>query len=353
MAILRDFSKFVGVRLNSILFPVTEYEAELYKKYCFQIMETEVSAPEDIISCVANCDAIFVVSAELPASIIDSLSRCRVISRLGVGTDKINVRTATEKGILVTNVPDFCVEEQADHTLALILSLVRKLPQMSRFMFKGAWRQGRLVSNTSHRIPGQILGLVGFGRSAQAVARRAHGFGMKILATRRNMNASSQVAGELGVEMVSLNTLLSTADIVSLHLPLNDKTYHLLNSKTLGRMKPTAILINTSRGAIVEEEALVKLLYDGKLAGAGLDTFENINVHAPEEKAPDHPLLALENVVLTPHVAALSVEARQNVAVGGIQNTMAVLSGHWPPQQNVINPRVIPRAPLKYLQENF
>lgn len=353
MAVLNDFSRFTVVRLNATLFPITESEAELYGKYHFEILEAEANKPEEIIPHVAECDALFAVSVPLPKSVIDCLSRCRVISRLGAGTDKIDVEAATDRGILVTNIPDFCVEEQADHTLALLLALVRKLPQMSRCMSEGAWSKGRMLSNASHRLPGQVLGLVGFGHSAQAVSRRARGFGMNVLATRRNMNAPLQVAEELGVQMVDLYTLLSESDVVSLHLPLNDETYHLLDAAALGRMKPTALLINTSRGAIVDEMALVKILREGGLAGAGLDTFEHINVHTQEERAPDHPLLTLENVVLTPHVAALSVEAKKNASTGGVQNVMAILSGYWPRAENVVNLTVIPRVPLKPYDEQI
>ncbi len=253
------FFPSAGTRLNSIA-----------GRYHFNIRETEVSEPGDILCQVEDCDALFVVSVALPAVVVDGLSHCRVISRLGVGTDKIDVRKATEKGILIANIPDFCVEEQADHTMALVLALVRKLPKMSDYMPRGAWKEARSVSNSNHRLPGQVLGLVSFGHSARAVARRA---------TRRNLNASPQIAQELGVEMVDLKTLLARSDIVSLHLDLSDETYHLLDTAALGQMKPGALLINTSRGALVDETALVKALEESHLAGAGLDTFEQINVH--------------------------------------------------------------------------
>lgn len=348
MTIQRDFSRFKMVRLNATLFPISRYEAELYSRYHFNIHQAEVSEPGDILCRVGDCDALFAVSVALPAAVIEGLSRCRVISRLGAGTDKIDVGKATEKGILVTNVPDFCVEEQAEHTMALLLALVRKLPKMSDYMSRGAWKEARSVSNSNHRLPGQVLGLVGFGRSARAVARRAAGFGMRLLATRRDLNASSQAARELGVKMVDLEILLARSDIVSLHLNLNDETYHLLDAGALRRMKPGALLINTSRGALVDETALVRALQEGHLAGAGLDTFEQINVHTEDEKPVDHPLLTLDNVVLTPHVAALSVEAQEKVAIGGVHNVTAVLSGFWPVSENVVNPTVIPRLPLRH-----
>jgi D-3-phosphoglycerate dehydrogenase len=263
------------------------------------------------------------------------------------------VEAATAKGILVTNVPYFCVEEQADHTMALLLSLARRIPKMSQAMYEGAWSRARYLTHQNQRLSTQVLGLIGFGNSARAVARRARGFGMRILATRRNMNAPSQEAKELGVKLVDLDTLLAESDYVSLHLPLNRETYHLFDDATLRRMKPGAFLINTSRGAIVDEMALVAVLREGRLGGAGLDTFEQINVHTADEGRPNHPLLELEDVVLTPHVAAGSVQSAQDVATGGVQNVAAVLSGHWPRPENIVNRGVVPRFPLAAFDESL
>ena len=340
---LQDFRV---VRLNAELSPMSQYERDLFREHHLNPLEVEANTPATIIPRVAECDAIFVVSTALPEGVIESLSRCRVISRLGTGTDKIDVAAATRRGMLVTNVPSFCVEEQADHTMALLLALARKLPQMSQAMAAGAWSKGRSQASTNQRLAGRVLGLIGFGNSARAVARRAQGFGLQVIATRRNMDAPRDAADELGVEMTSLEDLLAQSDYVSLHLPLIDETYHLLDEAMLRRMKPGAYLINTSRGAIVDEMAMVSLLRDGMLAGAGIDTFEGIDVFVQEERPPDHPLLSLDNVILTPHVGAISVQAMQDVSNGGIGNAAAVLSGHWPPPENLVNPGVVPRFPL-------
>ena len=160
------------------------------------------------------------------------------------------------------------------------------------------------------------------------------------------MDAPRAAADELGVEMMGLERLLAQSDYLSLHLPLVADTYHLLDETMLRRMKPGAYLINTSRGAIVDEMALVRLLRDGRLAGAGIDTFEGIDVFVEEERPPDHPLLSLDNVILTPHVGAISVQAMQDVSNGGIENAVAVLNGRWPPRENLVNPDVVPRIPL-------
>ncbi len=340
---LQDFRV---VRLNAALSPMSQFERDLFREHRLHPLEAEANSPATIVPRVADCDAIFVVSTALPESVIESLSRCRVISRLGTGTDKIDVVTATRKGILVTNVPAFCVEEQADHTMALLLALLRKLPQMSQAMTQGAWNAARRQASANQRLSGSVLGLVGFGNSARAVAKRARGFGIRVIATRRNMDAPADQADELGVEMMALEDLLQQADYVSLHLPLTDHTYHLLDRAMLRKMKPGAYLINTSRGAIVDEEALVEFLREERLAGAGIDTFEGIDVFVEEEKPPDHPLLSLDNVILTPHVGAISVQAMQDVSTGGMANAAAVLSGFWPSPDNLVNPEVVPRFPL-------
>ncbi len=353
---MRDWSNlrdFRVVRLNAALFPPSPYEASLCRQYCLRPIEVEANTPEDIIPWVADCDALFAISVALPAAVVEKLDRCRVISRLGTGTDKIAVNVATQRGILVTNVPDFCVEEQADHTLALLLSLARQIPVMSRAMAAGEFGKARNLSRVNQRIRGHTLGLVGFGNSARLVAQRAKGFGLRVIATRRNQTVSNPAAQSLGVEMTDLETVLREADYVSLHLPLTPETYHLINDQALRKMKPGAFLINTSRGALVDESALVLALREGRLGGAGLDTFEQIDVFTPNEAAPVHPLLELENVVLTPHVAAGSVQSGQAVSRGGIENVVAILSGYWPQPEHIVNRGVVPRAPLHDYDESF
>ncbi len=345
---LQDFRV---VRLNATLFPPSAYETSLYRQYKLSPILVEANAPDDIIPWVAGCDALFAISVSLPAAVVNSLDRCRVISRLGTGTDKIAVDRATERGILVTNVPYFCVEEQADHTLALLLSLARQIPVMSRAMAAGEFGRARSLSRINQRLDGRTIGLVGFGNSARQVARRAQGFGLRVIATRRNRAASDPAAQALGVVMTDLDTVLREADYVSLHLPLTKETYHLIDDRALRLMKPDAMLINTSRGALVDEAALVLALREGRLGGAGLDTFETIDVFTPNEAPPVSPLLELDNVILTPHVAAGSVQSGEAVSRGGIENVAAILSGHWPLPGNIVNCGVIPRFALQDYDE--
>ena len=334
------------VRLNARLFPPDDFEMTLFARYGLVPSLVEANEPEEIIARTADCDALCVVSTSLPARVMESLTRCRVISRLGIGTDKLAVDVATRCGIVVANVPRFCDDEMGDHAMALLLAVARKLPQMRRAMDAGTWIQARALAGTNRRLAGRTLGLVGFGASAVTTAERARGFGLRILATRRRMQAEDADAKRLGVTMVDLDTLLAESDFVSLHLPLTPDTRHMFDAARLARMKPGAVLINTARGALVDETALVAALREGRLGGAGIDTFEQINVHAEHEAPPRHPLLDLDNVVLTPHVAAHSADSTVTQARAGVENTLAVLGGFWPPPERVVNPGVKPRMPL-------
>jgi D-3-phosphoglycerate dehydrogenase len=342
-----DLSGFRVVRLNAELFPIGDYEANLCREYGLNIVAVEANTPDEIIPHVAECDALFAISVALPTPVVESLSRCRVISRLGTGTDKIDVALATQRGILVTNVPYFCVEEQADHTMALLLSLARQIPVMSKHMAAGTFGEARLLSRQNQRLDGLTLGLVGFGNSARMVARRAQAFGMRVIATRRRQSATDPEADALGVRMTDFNEVLRESDYLSLHGPLTAETRHMLDDAALRKMKRSAFLINTSRGALVDEPALVAALREGRLAGAGLDTFEGIDVFTPNEAPPVHPLLELENVIVTPHVAAGSVQSGQAVSRGGVENVVAILSGQWPLAENIVNAGVVPRWPLR------
>ena len=335
------------VRLNASLMPVTPVEAALYKQLGITPVEVEAFTPDEIIPIVEECDALAVVSASLPKEVIDSLSNCRLISRLGNGTDKIDLDAATRQGIVVSNVPYFCVTEMADHVMAVLLMLSKQIPRMSQHMRSGNFQQAREEGIRLPRLSGQKLGLIGFGASAKALARRAKPFGLELMATRQNQSASSEEADALGVRMVDLETLLAESDFVSLHLPLNTQTHHMLDRAALEHMKPGAMLINTSRGAIVDEDALADVLRDGPLAGAGLDTFDVIDIFGESKKPPEHPLLNLDNVILTPHVSGLSIQALEDIAVGSVQNLVSALSDHMPHPENVVNPDVIPRFPLQ------
>jgi D-3-phosphoglycerate dehydrogenase len=341
-----DFSSFKVVRLNADLFPVTSFEQIAYAEHGIKPATLVGHTRDTLIETVHDADAVMVVSESLPSDALRAMERCRVICRLGAGTDRIDVGVATECGIVVANVPDFCYEEQADHAFALLLSVARKLNEMRQCMLDARYDIGREQCRTLRRLPGRTLGLIGFGGSARAMARRAAGFGMRVLATRLNMSAIDREAELLRVQMVELDFLLATSDFVSLHLPLNDQTRQLLDKDTMLQMKPGSILINTARGAILDENALADLIEAGHLAGAGLDTFSIVDVHQAQARPPAHRLFQMENVVFTPHVAAFSVDSSREVSVGSVANLVAVLSGRWPSPDRIVNPQVEPRQPL-------
>ena len=341
-----DFSSSRIVRLNADMFPITGFEQEQYDRHGITPLPVEVQSRDELIEVVADADAVMVVSQSLPTEVVNAMKKCRVICRLGTGTDKIDVATVTQRGIVLANLPDFCVEEQADHAFALLLAVARKLNEMRHCTLAGRYHEGRQQSRSLRRLPGRTLGLVGFGGSARAMARRATGFGMRTLATRRNMAAVDPEAESLGVQMVSLEQLLAESDFVSLHLPLNDQTRHLLDKPALLKMKAGSVLINTARGAIVDEDALAEVLESGHLSGAGLDTFAVVDMHEPQPQPPEHPLFGMDNVICTPHVAAFSIDSSREVGHGSVANLVAVLSGTWPPGDRIVNPGVTPRWPL-------
>jgi phosphoglycerate dehydrogenase-like enzyme len=340
------FDQYKIIRLTAPIFFTNEFELRAFAAQGLPLTVVDAEDPDALIPLVAEADIVTLIGTRLPARVIEAMPRCRVIARMGAGTDKIDVARATELGIVVANTPYFCVEEQADHAMALLLSLARKLTVAQRAMAEGDLARARQASSSNQRISTCTLGLVGFGRSAVHVARRARGFGMHVLATRNNKRAPTGEADALGVVMTDLDTILRESDYVSLHLPLNPATYHMIDAAALQKMKPTAVLINTSRGALVDEPALADAILSGRLAGAGIDTFEQIDVFTDRIPPRLHALSDMENVILTPHVAAGSVQASEDIRTTAIQNIIDILSGRWPAQENIVNPTVVPRFPL-------
>jgi D-3-phosphoglycerate dehydrogenase len=340
-------ASFKAVRLNAVTYPVEPGEAEELQRAGAELVAIEGQQPEEILTAAADCDALLVVSSRLPGDVIEVLPKCRVIARLGAGTDKIDVRAATRCGIVVTNVPDFCLHEQAEHALALLLAFARRLPFMMQAMRTGNWT-ARSHPDV-HRVAGQTLGLIGFGASAQAVAVRARAFGLRLVAWARDPSKYASVARQCEVELLPLDRVLSESDFVSLHLPLVDDTRRLIDAGRLALMKPTAVLINTARGAIVDEAALVEALRVRRIGGAALDVFEGIDVFALPGTPAAHPLLGLDNVLLTPHCAGSSVESSRDSKLRGARNAADVLLGCWP--RHVVNPDVVPRFTLRAQQD--
>lgn len=276
---------------------------------------------DEIVAAGRDADALIAQYAPLTASAIARLPHCRIIARYGIGVDNIDVGAATARGIWVTNVPGFCATELAEHTLALILSFARRLDRLDHAVRRGQWETIGVMGPT-RRLSELTLGLVGFGRVGREVARRARAFGMRVLATAPHTTAETMATYE--VEKTSLDNLLARSDFISLHLPLGEETRHLIDARAFSRMKPSAYLINTARGAIVDEAALIAALREGRIAGAGLDVLER------EPPAPDNPLLGLENVILTPHASYYSDDSLAQLQTGVAEEVVRVLRGERP-----------------------
>jgi D-3-phosphoglycerate dehydrogenase len=282
----------------------------------------------------ALVDADVVISGGVPldGEVFDRFGRARFLLRPYVGYDDVDVDAATERGILVANVPDTFVEEVANHALALILAANRKLLQMDRFVRRGDWasvEQARLAARPIRRLSTLTLGLIGFGNIGRLTAQRAAPFGFRMVAYDPYVDPES-MAGT-GVSLVGLEELLRSSDVVSIHVFLSLETRKLINAERLALMKPEAYLVNTARGPVVDEGALVAALREGRLAGAALDVFET------EPLPPDSPLIEMENVVLAPHVASYSEEGSHLHRLRVAEIALQVAHGGLPERKVVVN----------------
>jgi len=336
-------NKFKAVRLNVNSYPVLPFEKDELAKVGAELVCIEGSSSNEIVTVAYDADALFVVSAKVRKEVIDKLQKCRIIARMGTGIDNIDVDSATSMGIIVTNVPDFCISEMADHAMALLLSVARKIVILDKRTRNCEWEAR--VREHLKRINGKSLGLIGFGHIAREVALRAKPFGLSVFAY--DPYVVKKVFNEYGVKEESLTYIIENCDFISLHIPLTKETHHLIGEKEFRSMKRSAVLINTARGAVVDEDALIRALSEGWVAGAGIDVYEKINVFDESEKKVDSPLFVLENVVLTPHAGGCSDEALEEVKKKAVNEVIRVLSGKWP--KNCVNPTVIPRAPLTEL----
>ncbi|MBN1317755.1 MAG: C-terminal binding protein [Anaerolineales bacterium] len=326
------------VRMSAISSPVSAEERSYLKTIDARVIEVENAGESDFIQAAPVADAVQIGGSYLPASVIRQLERCKVISRHGTGVDKIDVAQATRQGIIVANVPDFCTEEVADHTLALLLASVRQLKTYEAFMRKGD-RPGAPLPLV-RRLSALTCGVIGLGSIGLAVAKRARAFGMRILGYD---NIPVQGIPDY-IQVVDLDHLYRSSDIVSLHCPLTPESRNMIGMQQFRIMKPTAILVNTSRGEIVNEDDLAAALRDGIIGYAALDVFGAINCFGHKPFPIDHPIFDLENVLLTPHVAAHGPESFAENRRRGVQAVIDVLSGKWP--QHVVNPEVTPWFPI-------
>lgn len=283
---------------------------------------------DELKAAVADCD-VFVptVTDRIDADVLSAASeRLKLIANFGAGVDHIDLSAARAKGIMVSNTPGVFTEDTADMTMALILSVPRRLAEGEKLMRSGQWQGWAPSTMLGHRVGGKLLGIIGMGRIGLAVARRARAFGLSIhYHNRRRLPAA--IEEELGASYhASIDTLLRISDIVTLHCPHTSETHEMVGAARIASMKPTAYLINTARGEIVDEAALVAALQAGRIAGAGLDVYTH-------EPAVDPALLALDNVVLLPHLGSATIEGREASGEKVIANIRAWCDGHRPPDQ--------------------
>jgi D-3-phosphoglycerate dehydrogenase len=279
-------------------------------------MSKSVNA-DDIVAVAKDADAVLVTYAKLTREVLTQLTRCKAIGRFGLGVDNIDLAAAKEKGIAVNYVPDYCVREVSDHAMALLLALIRKIPLSNRLVQSGRWEMPAVVP--IRRIEGTVLGLVGFGHIPRLVAPKAQAFGIKVIAY--DPFAKAEVFQAAGVEGVDLDTLLQSSDYVSVHAPLLPATRGMMNAPAFAKMKKGAYVVNTARGPLIDEPALIAALDSGQIGGAGLD------VVATEPLAKDSPLLGRDNVIISPHTAFYSIEALNELQTKCATDVARVLSG--------------------------
>ncbi|WP_251341879.1 C-terminal binding protein [Haloplanus halophilus] len=265
-------------------------------------------------------DAVIVMYEEVDAALLDAMPNCRVVSRTGIGFDNVDLDAATERGVYVTNVPDYCIPEVSTHTLALLLALERKIVEYNDRAREGEWNEH--LGRPMHRLHGQTLGLVAYGDIAQAVGRKARAFGMDVIAHDPYVDPADVADGVTLVD--DLSTLLADSDAVSIHTPLTPETEGMIGADELDAMKESAFLLNAARGGIVDEDALADAIRAGSIAGAGLDTL------AEEPPSPDSPLLDLDDVILTPHAAYNSAESVVELREKAARNVVQTLADEVP-----------------------
>jgi D-3-phosphoglycerate dehydrogenase len=301
--------------------PLEERHIEALRRGGAELIDRPCPTEQEVVKYGRDADALLVLEEPVPAAAIAELTRCRVISRFGIGVDTIDVEAATAAGIYVTNVPDAATEDVSDHALGLLLSLARDLSTYDQGARQGNWSMAASPREI-RRVHGRTLGLVGFGRIGRTLCEKARPLGLEVLA--HDPNVPAHAVAEAGARSVGLAELLERSDFVSLHAPLTPQTRHLLGAAELALMRPSAFLINVSRGGLVDQAALVGALERGELAGAGLDVLET------EPPPPDDPILAAPGVLLTPHVAHYSTESFDAVRDRAIENIVRVLSGQEP-----------------------
>jgi D-3-phosphoglycerate dehydrogenase len=305
------------IAITDSVFPSLDPAKKALAKLDPEYRMSKSPAADDILAVARDADAVLVTYAKLPGELLRQLKKCKAIGRFGLGVDNIDLPAAKELGIAVNYVPDYCLREVSDHAMALLLTLARKITFSNALVQSGRWEVPPIVP--LRRLEGRILGLVGFGNIPRALAPKAQAFGLKVLA--HDPYVAKSLLAAAGVEGVSFDELLARSDFISVHAPLLPATRGVMNAAAFAKMKKGAFLINTARGPLVDEAALVAALDSGQLGGAGID------VVTTEPLAKDSPLIGRDNVILTPHTGFYSVEALDELQTKCASDVARVLSG--------------------------
>ncbi|HEY7389278.1 MAG TPA: C-terminal binding protein [Bryobacteraceae bacterium] len=312
------------VAVTDSVFPNLEPAQKVLAQIGGELRLASQATLESILEVAREADGVLTTYAKMPAALIEQLVRCRIIARFGIGVDNVDIPAATARGIVVTRVPDYCLDEVSDHAIALLLALVRKIPSSSARTHSGRWEMKAVTP--IHRLRGTVLGLAGFGQIPRLLAPKAKAFGLRVVAFDPFISAD-QMASE-GVQRVDFDDLVAISDYISIHTPLLPETRHLFNADVFRRMKPGAYLINTARGPIIDEAALARALDEKQLAGAALDVME-------QEPPADSPLFGRENVILTPHTSFYSEESLIDLQTKAAEEVLRALTGQ--PVRNPVN----------------
>ena len=320
------------VLITDYVWPSTDPEREILEAAGVELVVAPDTSEAALADLATDVDAIMFCFAQVTGQVLESATNCKIAARYGIGVDNVDIPKATELGIVVTNVPDYCMDEVTDHALGMILALNRRLVPHNRSVLSGGWDTVAL-NQPMHRTRGATLGIVGFGRIGRSLADKAVGFGMHILTYDPLIKPGTPLDG---VTAVSFDDLLKESDFISLHVPLIPSTENLISASQLAKMKPGSILINCARGGLIDEEALAVALQSGHIAGAGLDVVE------PTPPDPNSALLSQENVIITPHTAFFSQASTLELERRTAAEVIRVLNGETP--ENLINPDVLGTA---------
>ncbi|MCZ6680730.1 MAG: C-terminal binding protein [Candidatus Poribacteria bacterium] len=323
------------VLLTDYAWPSIEPERQVLSEISAELIVAETGTEAELTDLAPQADGILTTWAQVTAGVIKAAEKCKAIARCGVGVDNIDIGTATALGIVVANVPAYCIDEVSDHAMALLLACARKIATLNHHAKNRNW--DREVGPPMRRIRGQTLGIIGLGKIGGTIASKAQAFGLNVIAY--DPYISQQRFQALGVKSVDLPELLAQSDFITIHTPLTAETQQMLGEEEFRQMKPTAYVINTARGDIIDTVALHKAMDEGWITGAGLDVL-------PQEPPDvDEPLLNLENTILTPHAAFLSNESVYDLQVSAASSVARVLTGRRP--ESVVNPEVLESPALR------